>query len=98
MPDHDTLLFDQASNGGLGALNPTTGELYTGNKANQALLALETGEAGAPMFVPASAGMAPSPAPGAQAPCHRRRRHQARGRRSAPTTILYEACRSSDDF
>jgi hypothetical protein len=28
MPDHHTLLFDQASNGGLGALNPTTGKLY----------------------------------------------------------------------
>jgi sugar lactone lactonase YvrE len=29
MPDHHTLLFDQASNGGLGSLNPTTGKLYT---------------------------------------------------------------------
>jgi sugar lactone lactonase YvrE len=29
MTDHHTLLFDQASNGGLGALNPTTGKLYT---------------------------------------------------------------------
>lgn len=29
MPDHHTLLFDQASNGGLGTLNPTTGKLYT---------------------------------------------------------------------
>jgi hypothetical protein len=28
-PDHRTLLFDQASNGGLGSLNPTTGKLYT---------------------------------------------------------------------
>jgi hypothetical protein len=28
MPDHHTLLFDQASNGGLGAPNPTTGKLY----------------------------------------------------------------------
>lgn len=28
-PDHRTLLFDQASNGGLGTLNPTTGKLYT---------------------------------------------------------------------
>jgi hypothetical protein len=28
MPDHRTLLFDQASNGGLGAANPTTGKLY----------------------------------------------------------------------
>src|SRR2546423_8824660 len=28
MPDHRTLLFDQASNGGLGAGNPTPGELY----------------------------------------------------------------------
>ncbi len=27
--DHRTLLFDQASNGGLGALTPTTGKLYT---------------------------------------------------------------------
>jgi sugar lactone lactonase YvrE len=29
MPDRHTLLFDQASSGGLGALNPTTGKLYT---------------------------------------------------------------------
>jgi sugar lactone lactonase YvrE len=29
MPDHRTLLFDQASSGGLGSLNPTTGKLYT---------------------------------------------------------------------
>jgi hypothetical protein len=28
MPDHRTLLFDQASNGGLGYGNPTTGKLY----------------------------------------------------------------------
>jgi sugar lactone lactonase YvrE len=28
LPDHHTLLFDQASNGGLGGLNPTTGKLY----------------------------------------------------------------------
>jgi sugar lactone lactonase YvrE len=28
MPDHRTLLFDQASNGGLGTVNPTTGKLY----------------------------------------------------------------------
>jgi sugar lactone lactonase YvrE len=28
MPDHRTLLFDQASNGGLGATNPTTGKLF----------------------------------------------------------------------
>ena len=28
MPDHHTLLFDQASNGGLGGANPTTGKLY----------------------------------------------------------------------
>jgi sugar lactone lactonase YvrE len=29
MPDRHTLLFDQASSGGLGSLNPTTGKLYT---------------------------------------------------------------------
>lgn len=29
MPDHKTLLFDQASDGGLGGGNPTTGKLYT---------------------------------------------------------------------
>jgi hypothetical protein len=28
LPDHHTLLFDQASNGGLGGPNPTTGKLY----------------------------------------------------------------------
>jgi sugar lactone lactonase YvrE len=154
MPDRRTLLFDQASNGGLGGGNPTTGKLYevpiepgggpgplrqiwesgpadapdgcalassghiylalvgasnqlveldssghelaafgaqytgannssvpfdspsglaflgsrliianqsyfAGNPANQALLALETGEPGAPVFVPANAGVTP---------------------------------------
>ncbi len=29
MPDHHTLMFDQASNGGLGGANPTNGKLYT---------------------------------------------------------------------
>ncbi len=29
MPDHRTLLFDQASNAGLGALTPSTGKLFT---------------------------------------------------------------------
>jgi sugar lactone lactonase YvrE len=29
MPDHHTLLFDQASNGGFGFGNPTTGKLWT---------------------------------------------------------------------
>jgi sugar lactone lactonase YvrE len=29
LPDRRTLLLDQASNGGLGTLNPTTGKLYT---------------------------------------------------------------------
>jgi hypothetical protein len=29
LPDHHTLLFDQASNGGLGDTSPTTGKLYT---------------------------------------------------------------------
>jgi hypothetical protein len=28
MPDHHTLLFDQASNGGLGGPDPTDGKLY----------------------------------------------------------------------
>jgi hypothetical protein len=28
LPDHRTLLFDQASNGGLGSTNPTTGKLF----------------------------------------------------------------------
>lgn len=153
LPDHHTLLFDQASNGGLGTLTPTTGKLYTvaigpggqpgpltqlwesgpgdapdgcalsrsgnifialvgasnqivelngsgqevarfgqqyagtnnssvpfdspsgvaflgtrliianqsysGNKANQALLDLETGESGEPVYVPANAGLKP---------------------------------------
>jgi sugar lactone lactonase YvrE len=167
MPDRHTLLFDQASNGGLGALNPTTGKLYTvpiqasgdpgpltqlwesgpadapdgcalaasgnvylalvgasnqivelspsgaeiarfgqqytgannsavpfdspsglaflgtrliianqsyaaGNKANQALLSLETGEQGAPVFVPAPTGHKPSHKR------HKRRHHRRR--------------------
>jgi hypothetical protein len=29
LPDHRTLLFDQASHGGLGTLSPTTGNVYT---------------------------------------------------------------------
>jgi hypothetical protein len=156
MPDHRTLMFDQASNGGLGGGNPATGKLYevsiqaggqpgplrliwesgpadapdgcalassghiylalvgasnqlveldssgrelarfgqqytgvnnsavpfdspsgvaflgtqliianqsyfAGNPANQALLDLETGEPGAPVFMPANAGIAPAP-------------------------------------
>lgn len=180
MPDHRTLLFDQASNGGLGTLNPTTGKLYTvpiesngspgpltelwesgpaeapdgcalaasgdiymamsgvtnqivelspsgqeltrfgqaytgtnnssvpfdtpsgvafygtqliianqsyfaGNKANQALLALETGEPGAPVYVPANAGLPPgaSSRPAKHKPArkhHKRRRHKRRNR------------------
>jgi hypothetical protein len=176
MPDHHTLLFDQASNGGLGTLNPTTGKLYTvpiepdgspgpltelwesgpadapdgcalaasgdiylalsgvsnqivelspsgqelarfgqqytgtndssvpfdtpsgvaflgtqliianqsyfaGNKANQALLALETGEQGAPVYVPPNAGLAPPPAKHKAAWKHHKRRHHKRHRR-----------------
>jgi sugar lactone lactonase YvrE len=179
-PDHHTLLFDQASNGGLGTLNPTTGKLYAvpiqadgepgpltqlwesgpadapdgcaltaggdiylalvgasnqivelspsgqeitrfgqqysgtndssvpfdspsgvaflgtrliianqsyaaGNKANQALLSLETGEAGAPVYVPADAGLPPgassSPAKHKPAKKHRKHRHKKRRRR-----------------
>jgi sugar lactone lactonase YvrE len=170
LPDHRTLLFDQASNGGLGGLNPTTGKLYsvalepgdrpgalrqlwesgpadapdgcavarsgdvylalvglsnqivelspagteiarfgqqyTGannspvpfdspsgvaflgtqliianqsyfadNHANQALLALETGEAGQPVYVPANAGVAPARAK------HKKRRPERRTER-----------------
>ncbi len=53
---------------------------FADNPANQAVLALETGEQGAPVFVPANAGLAPSPAP----PRHRRRRHRAKRRRHRP--------------
>jgi sugar lactone lactonase YvrE len=170
-PDHRTLLFDQASNGGLGTLTPSTGKLYAvpieagggpgalrqlwesgpgdapdgcalsatgdiyialvgaanqvveldssgheltrfgqaatgsnsspipfdspsgvaflgtrllianqsyfaGTAANQVLLALETGEAGAPVYVPANAGLAP----GATTPPRRHRRPTRRRR------------------
>jgi hypothetical protein len=170
MPDHHTLLFDQASNGGLGSLNPTTGKLYTvpiqadgsagslaqlwesgradapdgcalaasgdiylalvgasnqivelspsgveiarfgqqftgtnnssvpfdspsgvafdgtrliianqsyfaGSKANQALLGLETGEPGAPVFVPAEPGASKPPGHHKRARKHHKRRH-----------------------
>jgi sugar lactone lactonase YvrE len=180
LPDHQTLLFDQASNGGLGASNATTGKLYkvaiepggghgaleqlwesgaadapdgcavstsgdvyialvgaanqvveldpnghevatfgqayTGddgssvpfdspsgvaffgsrllianqsyfadNPANQALLALETGEQGAPVYVPADAGLLPACAPHARHKTHKRhkrhRRHHKRHKR-----------------
>jgi len=176
MPDHHTLLFDQASNGGLGTLNPSTGKLYTvpiqangepgpltqlwesgpadapdgcavaasgdiylalvgasnqiielgpggqeiarfgqqytgannssvpfdspsgtaflgtrliianqayasGNKANQALLSLETGELGAPVYVPPNAGVAPAPAKPRHPRKHHRRGHHKRRHR-----------------
>ena len=53
MPDHRTLLFDQASNGGLGALNPTTGKLYelpieSGDRPGQLKQLWESGPADAP--------------------------------------------------
>jgi hypothetical protein len=176
MPDHRTLLFDQASNSGLGTLTPTTGKLYTvpiqadgnagpltqlwesgpadapdgcalaasgdiylalvgasnqivelspsgqeitrfgqqyigtnsssvpfdspsgvaflgtqliianqsyfaGSKANQALLSLETGEAGAPVYVPAHAGMAPAPKAKHKPARKRHKRHHKRRHR-----------------
>jgi len=176
MPDHHTLLFDQASNGGLGSLNPTTGKLYTvpiqadgsagpvtqlwesgpgdapdgcalaasgdiylalvgasnqivelgpsgveiarfgqqftgtnnssvpfdspsgvafdgtrliianqsyaaGNRANQALLALETGEPGAPVFVPAETGASKPPAHHKRTRKHHKRRPHKRRHR-----------------
>jgi sugar lactone lactonase YvrE len=168
LPDHHTVLFDQASNGGLGGPSPTTGKLYqvaiepgggpgplqqlwesgpadapdgcavavsgdvyialvgvanqvveldpsghqiatfgqaysgddgspvpfdspsgvaflgsrllianqsyfADNSANQALLALETGEQGAPVYVPANAGLPPAKAKGKH---KRHRRHR----------------------
>ncbi|HET9104978.1 MAG TPA: hypothetical protein VFN55_16625 [Solirubrobacteraceae bacterium] len=171
-PDHRTLLFDQASNGGLGSLNATTGKLYavaiapggrpgalrqlwesgpgdapdgcalaqsghlyialvgtanqvveldadgleiarfgqvgtganggpvpfdspsgvaflgsdllianqsyfTGTTADQVILSLDTGELGAPVYVPARAGLGPAPA----RPPHRRRVRHRRHRR-----------------
>jgi sugar lactone lactonase YvrE len=176
MPDHHTLLFDQASNGGLGSLNPTTGKLYTvpiqadggpgpltqlwesgpadapdgcalaasgdiylalvgasnqivelspsgveiarfgqqftgtnnssvpfdspsgvafdgtrliianqsyfaGSRANQALLALETGEQGATVYVPADAATSKPPAHQKHKRKHRKRRHHRRPHR-----------------
>jgi sugar lactone lactonase YvrE len=175
LPDHRTLLFDQASNGGLGGLNPTTGKLYsvaiepgdrpgilrqlwdsgpadapdgcavarsgdvyialvgfsnqvvelspsgveiarfgqqaTGannspvpfdspsgvaflgtqliianqsyfadNHSNQALLALETGEPGQPVYVPANAGVAPAPLAHRKKRAERRSEHEKRKR------------------
>jgi sugar lactone lactonase YvrE len=53
MPDHHTLLFDQASNAGLGDLNPTTGKLYElpiqpGGRPGQLKRLWESGPADAP--------------------------------------------------
>lgn len=53
MPDHRTLLLDQASNGGLGALNPTTGKVYelpieSGDHPGQLKQLWESGPADAP--------------------------------------------------
>jgi hypothetical protein len=184
-PDHRSLLFDQASNGGLGTADPTTGKLYrvaiepgggpgplqqlwesgpaeapdgfalaasghvymalvgtsnqiveldssghevarfgqqyTGtdnspvpfdspsgvaflgtrllianqsyfadNAANQVLLALETGEPGAPIFVPANAGLPPSSPPPAR---HRRTRHRLRPRRHRASPPIWGVAR-----
>jgi sugar lactone lactonase YvrE len=53
MPDHHTLLFDQASSAGLGAPNPTTGKLYQvqigpGNRPGELKQLWESGPADAP--------------------------------------------------
>jgi hypothetical protein len=175
MPDHHTLLFDQASNGGLGTPNPTTGKVYevpigaggrpgalkqlwesgpadapdgcalsrsghiyvalvgasnqiveldssghelyrfgqqytgtndssvpydspsglaylgtdlivanqsyaAGNAANQALLDVETGEPGMPVYVPANAGIKPAPK---RKPAHHRHKRKHHGHPSA---------------
>jgi hypothetical protein len=53
MPDHHTLLFDQASGGGLGGGNPTTGKLYevpieAGNRPGPLEQLWESGPADAP--------------------------------------------------
>ncbi|HTU87524.1 MAG TPA: hypothetical protein VMF57_18235 [Solirubrobacteraceae bacterium] len=175
MPDHHTLLFDQASHGGLGTLSPTTGNVYTvpiepdgdpgpitelwesgpadapdgcalaqsgdiylalsgisnqivelspsgqelatfgqqytgsnnssvpfdtpsgvaflgtqlivanqsyfeGDQAHQALLALETGEEGAPVYVPPNAGLPPAAKHKAAKKRGKRRRHKRRHR------------------
>ena len=52
-----------------------------GNKANQALLALETGEPGATVYVPGSAGTSPSPAKHKPPRKHHKRRHHRRRHR-----------------
>jgi hypothetical protein len=54
---------------------------FADNPANQVVLALETGEPGAPVFVPANAGLAPVPA--ARPPARHRRRHRTRRHRHA---------------
>jgi streptogramin lyase len=53
LPDHHTLLFDQASSAGLGAPNPTTGKLYEvpigpGNRPGELKQLWESGPADAP--------------------------------------------------
>ena len=53
MPDHHTLLFDQASHGGLGGSNPTTGNVYevpieTGGRPGAIKDVWESGPADAP--------------------------------------------------
>ena len=179
LPDHHTLLFDQASNGGLGTLTPTTGKLYTvpiepgggpgalrqlwesgpadapdgcalarsgdiyvalvgvsnqivelsptgqeiarfgqqytgtnnssvpfdspsgvsflgteliianqsyfaDNHSNQALLALQTDEAGQPVYVPADAGVKPAPAVHKKKPAKKRVKHKRHRHRRTP--------------
>ena len=49
---------------------------FTGTPANQAVLSVETGEPGQPVYVPAGAGL-PLAAPGAP-PAHKHRRHRRR--------------------
>jgi sugar lactone lactonase YvrE len=53
---------------------------FADDAANQVLLALDTGETGAPVFVPAGAGLPPAPPPAHHHRKHPRKRH----RRSAP--------------
>jgi hypothetical protein len=55
---------------------------FAGDKSNQALLALEIGEAGAPVYVPPNAGLAPAATSAKHKPArkHRKRRHHKRHR------------------
>lgn len=60
---------------------------FAGTAANQVLLGLDTGEAGAPVYVPANAGVVPGPASAPRRHRHPTRPHRHRHRRHGRSAL-----------